>query len=204
MLIPISPSAETMSDPNSFSTGQLGADRPEHQIAVPIRGHDIGLPIGLNYLDVDSRANLRVKAYADNPVASSAIIRIATWGDTILNSGGCTWFEVGKNDRDFQYGVVSTTRLDQSKETFQEEILFEKAFAEPPKVIPWLNLIDIDCNYNCRIYTDVRNVTRTGFTLHIATWADTIVHAANTAWIAHPTNRSNITSGSYLTGEVRA
>ncbi|KAG8995394.1 hypothetical protein FRB94_009185 [Tulasnella sp. JGI-2019a] len=191
-----------MPDPNSFSTGQPGADHHEHQIALSIRGHNIGLPIGLNYLGVDSRANLRVRAYADNPVASSAIIRIATWGDIILNSGGYTWFEVGKNDRAFQYGIVSTMRLDQSKEIFQE-ILFEKAFAEPPKVISWLNLIDIDRNYNCCIYTDVRNVNRTGFTLHIATCADTIVHAVSTTWIAHPTNRSNITSGSYLTGDFR-
>ncbi|KAG9029154.1 hypothetical protein FRB95_005612 [Tulasnella sp. JGI-2019a] len=192
-----------MADPNLVFTGQLGADRPEHQVAVPIRDHDVGLPIGLNYLDFDSRANLRVKAYADNPVASSAKIRIATWLDTVLYSSGCTWFEVGKNDRDFQYGVVSTKRLDRSREIYYEEVTFKKAFAEPPKIVCWLNLIDIEHKFNCRIYTGAKNITKTGFTLHIATWSDTIVFAARTTWIAHPANRSNITSGFYDTREVR-
>ncbi|KAG8983564.1 hypothetical protein FRB94_007518 [Tulasnella sp. JGI-2019a] len=169
-----------MPDLNSFSSGQLGADRPVHQVAVPIRDHDVGLPLGLNYLDIDSRTNLRVKAYADKPVGPSAIIRIATWADTILYSGGCTWFEVGKNDRDFQYGVVSAPRLEPSKEIFYEEISFEKAFAEPPKIVCWLNMFNIDSKSNCRIYTGTKNITKTGFTIYIAACSDTIVHAAST------------------------
>ncbi|KAG9021779.1 hypothetical protein FRB95_001467 [Tulasnella sp. JGI-2019a] len=96
-------------DSNTFYTGNLRTSTSdqtliENQSDPPIPERDVGFAIGINHLDVDSRRSLRVKAYAD----SLRTIRIDSWADTILNSAGCTWLEVAKNDRDFQYGVFST------------------------------------------------------------------------------------------------
>ncbi|KAG8995395.1 hypothetical protein FRB94_009186 [Tulasnella sp. JGI-2019a] len=189
-------------DSNTFFTGPRGLDhQPEHKINT-----SIGLAIGLNSLDVNCDRNVRVMAYADNQAGSSATIRIASWDDTVLDSGGCTWLEVAKNNHDFQYGVFNTAddrSWTQPKMETSCEISFEKAFAEPPKIVCWLNMIDMDHKHNCRIAVGVKNVTKTGFNLCITTWHDSILYTASATWIAYPANRNNITSGYYSTGDVR-
>ncbi|KAG9029150.1 hypothetical protein FRB95_005608 [Tulasnella sp. JGI-2019a] len=192
-----------LSDSNTFFTGPLrGPDhKPEHKINTLV-----GLAIGLNSLDVKSGGNIRVKAYADDQANSSATIHVASWQDTTLNSGGCTWLEVAKNDRDFQYGVFNTTEdhpWTQPKMETIREILFDKPYAEPPKIVCWLNTIDVCFEQKCRIKTYAQNITTTGFTLHISTWDDSILYTASTTWIAYPPNRNNITSGTYNTLDVR-
>ncbi|KAG8983580.1 hypothetical protein FRB94_007503 [Tulasnella sp. JGI-2019a] len=194
---------------NTFYTGRLrlsGSDKaqPEKQAEVPIL-NQTGLAIGLNYLDFEPEKNLRAKAYADNMTPSSAKIHIDTWWDSIFNAGGCTWLEVGKNDRDFQFGVFSTFE-DHPRNDFKSktsrEISFDKPFADPPKIVCWFNSVDVGSNGPCRIKTYAENITRTGFTLCITAWDGTALYEAKTTWIAHPADRSNITSGAYDTKEV--
>ncbi|KAG9022986.1 hypothetical protein FRB95_013873 [Tulasnella sp. JGI-2019a] len=189
-------------DLNTFYTWQLrpsdsGRAQLKNQSDTPIPDNNVDLAIGLNYIDFESQANLRVKAYADNLRPSSATIHVDSWWDSLFNSGGCTWLEVGKNDRDFQCGVFPA--YGQLKSC---EISFKKPYGEPPKVVCWLNTIDIDHRHCCHIRTYAENITKTGFTLHISTWDDTVLHSAEATWIAYPPSRSNITSGSYDTMEV--
>ncbi|KAG8983565.1 hypothetical protein FRB94_007517 [Tulasnella sp. JGI-2019a] len=97
--------------PNTFLTRQvrgLAPPRSDYRTNVPIRDNAIKLAMGLTSFDVNSRKNLRVGTFADKPVALSASVRVVTWSDTLLYSGGCTWLAVGKNDRDFQCGFFST------------------------------------------------------------------------------------------------
>ncbi|KAG9021778.1 hypothetical protein FRB95_001466 [Tulasnella sp. JGI-2019a] len=62
----------------------------------------------------------------------------------------------------------------------------------------------MDCTRYCRITAYAKNITKTGFTLDICTWSNTIFYSAGATWIAYPGNRSNITSGAYDTKEIRA
>ncbi|KAG9029153.1 hypothetical protein FRB95_005611 [Tulasnella sp. JGI-2019a] len=193
--------------PNTFSSEQLrGQDppQPDYKIEIPI--DNVGFPIGLNSFDVKCDKNVRVRAYADKPAASSATIHIAPWGGTVLNSGGCTWLQVGKDDRDFQHSVFNTKEdhpWDQPKVETIREVLFDRPYAEPPKVVCWLNAIDMSFKFKCRIKTYTKDITTTGFTLYISTWDDSISYSAGMTWIAYPANCSNITSGTYNTLDIR-
>jgi len=195
--------------PNTWNTMQVRAwDKPQllNSGDVPVPNHDIGFPLGFNWLDLDKGANLRTKGYADNQSANSVRLHLDAWADTTLYSAGLTWLDICKNDRDFQWGTFVTTEdhpWDKPKMQTSRNIKFAKPYAEPPKVVVWLNEIDLDKNHNWRVKCFADNITKDGFTLHCDTWADTILYSAGATWIAHPSNRSNITSGSYNTMDVR-
>ncbi|KAG8845810.1 hypothetical protein FRB96_002269 [Tulasnella sp. 330] len=173
---------------------------------VPIPVQDVGFPMGLTWLDIDRCANIRIKAYSDCLTTRSVKVHLDAWADTTLYSAGSTWLDVAKNDRDFQYGVFSTNDdhpWNQPKTETCRIITFEKPFAEPPKIVLWLKELDIDKSHNWRVKTYADNITKTGFTLHIDTWGDTILYTGTATWIAHPANRTNIASGTYNTMDVR-
>jgi len=185
---------------NSVMSGALHKD-----IAVP--NHDFDYPIGLDYMDISNSANPRVKAVMDSPCGGTAKVHIDTWSNTKLNGAGAEWLEVSKHDRDFQCGVFSTRddhAWNQPKVKTSRAISFAKPFAEPPQVVCWLKELDMDKNHNWRVKTYADNITKTGFTIHIETWGDSILYIGTTSWIAHPANRPNITSGSFNTMDVRA
>ncbi|KAG9022989.1 hypothetical protein FRB95_013876, partial [Tulasnella sp. JGI-2019a] len=148
-----------MPTPNTFYTRDLRTSTPdqtllETQSDTPIPENDVGFAIGLNHLDADSRRNLRVKAYAD----SLRTIHINSWSDSILNSAGCTWLEVARNDRDFQYGTFSTLDdhpADQPKWKTFREILFNKPYAEALNILCWFSSIDmaLDSTRGCHVST---------------------------------------------------
>ncbi|KAG9029167.1 hypothetical protein FRB95_005625 [Tulasnella sp. JGI-2019a] len=196
--------------PNTFYTRRLrpsSSDKAQlvKQTDIPILNNEIELAIGINYIDLEPQKDLRIKAYAGNIKSPFATIHIDTWWNSIFNAGGCTWLEVGKNDRDFQIGVFSTIEDHpgpEFKSKTSREISFDKPFADPPKIVCWFNWIDVDNRSHCRIKTYAENITKTGFTLYITAWDGTALYEARTTWIAHPADRNNITSGSYDTKEV--
>ena len=166
------------------------------------------LAVGLNWLDVSSSANIRVNAFADNTTTSTADIHINTWSDTTLYSAGCTWFPTGAaaNDPDFQVGHFDTTEdhpWQNPQQKTSRQIAFERAYLSPPKVIVWLNKLSLASGKGWRISATAMDVTTTGFTLHIDSWADTVIYSAAAAWIAHPSDKAGVISGSYSTLDVR-
>ena len=165
------------------------------------------LSVGLNWLDVANSANIRVSAFADNITNEAADLHIDTWADTTLYSAGCTWLKVVANDPDYQVGQFSTTEdhpWDKPQKQTSRNITFPRAYDAPPKVIVWLNQLDMAKDKNWRISANVTNITTTGFTIHLDTWADTVLYQATAAWIAYPANKANVTSGTYNIQDVRA
>lgn len=163
-------------------------------------------PIGLNFLDIDRSANIRIKATTDTVTDTSVKVHLDAWADTTLYTAGCTWLDLCTNDRDFQCGTFSTGddhAWNKPQLTTSRQITFAKPYAVTPKVIVWLNQLDMDKTHNWRVKTYVSDVSTTGFSLHIDTWGDTILYSGNATWIAHPANRTNIASGTYNTGDVR-
>ncbi|KAF8601113.1 hypothetical protein BDV93DRAFT_546059 [Ceratobasidium sp. AG-I] len=118
-------------------------------------------------------------------------------------SAGCTWLDVGKNDRDFQFGEYLTGQSSENANKPTVQVKFDKAYAAPPKVIVWLKHLDISNNANCRVKAYAADITTTGFKLTVETWATTTMYGATAVWIAHSSTRSNITSGSFNTMDIR-
>ncbi|PIL35697.1 hypothetical protein GSI_02427 [Ganoderma sinense ZZ0214-1] len=179
----------------SFNTMEVRAwDKPamnaNKQILFPTTyGCPPQVAVGLNWLDVSKDANIRVTAFADNISASSADVHINTWSDTTLYSAGCTLFPVPPGDLDFQVGQFSTQedhpwQNPQLKTT--RRFAFAREYASPPNVVVFLNQLDMAKGKNWRVTTTATDVTTTGFTLHIDTWADTVLYSATAAWIAYP------------------
>jgi len=172
----------------------------------PLPAHDLNFPLGLTWLDIDRNANIRIKGFTDNVQPSTVKVHLDSWGDTTLYSAGCTWMDIAANDRDFQSGSFSTMDdhpWDKPQTTTSRRIDFAKPYAAPPQVVVWLNELDMDKNHNWRVKAYSSDINNTGFTLHIDTWGDTILYSATTSWISHPSNRTNIASGSYNVMDVR-
>ena len=165
--------------------------------------------MGLNWLDVDKKANLRIRSYIDSvatdPKAKvKGVVHLDSWDDTILYSAGCTWLDVCKHDRDFQFGTYAMGDMSENPGKSVAQIKFEKPYASKPNVILWFKDLDVSNSANCRVKTYTSGISSTGFTINIEKWADTVLHNARVTWIAHPASRSNIASGIFDTNESRA
>jgi len=197
-------------DSNVFSTEQVRAwNAPQllNSADIPLTPVNLGFPIGLAQLDIDKTRNIRIKSYTDNVTQKSVRVHLDAWADTILYSATATWLEANNKDRDIQYGTFATTDdhpWDKPQLQTSRYIKFAKPYAEPPKVVVWLNALDIDQSKNWRVKTYTSDIKADGFTLHIDTWADTILYLGSATWIAHPANRTDIASGTYSTQDVRA
>lgn len=164
------------------------------------------LHIGLTRVDIGKRQNSRVKSYVSDIKKESFNIHIDTWGGTALHGASCAWLEVEANHPDFQFGTfttlddhtyakpqILTTRL----------IAFPQQYSQPPKVVVWLTGFDIKRDKAWRVKTYATRITATSFTIHIDTWADTVLFSATASWIAYPADKANIFSGSFNTMDVR-
>lgn len=127
--------------------------------------------------------------------------------DTIINLASCTWLGIQSNDRDLQSGSVNAFSAPWEGQSgpfrWTKEVVFPKSYAAEPSVVIWLSDFDVDSRFNCRLNTHATDITATGFIITIDTWWDTILRSATVSWIAHPSDRANIASGGYGTGDVR-
>ncbi|KUI72507.1 hypothetical protein VM1G_07813 [Cytospora mali] len=163
--------------------------------------------VGLDWLDISNSANIRVNAYVDNVTTESTYVHIDTWWDTTLYSAGCKMFTApASHNADFQVGQFSTQDdhpWDKPQTNTARHIKFERAYSAPPKVIVWLNKLDMARDKNWRVSATVTEIQADGFTIHIDTWGDTTLYSATAAWIAYPANKPGVASGSYSTEDIR-
>ncbi|KAF8593661.1 hypothetical protein BDV93DRAFT_529765 [Ceratobasidium sp. AG-I] len=209
-----SPDSLTMSKRvDTFNTSQIRAwNRPQLKNSMEVieAVHFNGCPIGLNCLDFNNKANLRIKAHIDglnidpNSMITKATVHLNAYADTVLYSAGCTWLDVGKQDRDFQFGEYLTGQWTENANESSIQVRFDKPYASVPRVLVWLKHIDASHTANCRISAQASDITATGFTLNVWTWADTIMYRATAVWIAHSSTRSNVTSGNFNTMDIRS
>lgn len=164
------------------------------------------LSVGFNLLDIGKTDNVRVEAQAQNIRANTFDIRIHTWGGPLLRDVGCTWLEVPTNDPDFQTGTYATIE-DHShlnpQSIHTRVITFPRAYLSSPRVVVWLNLLDLPVNLNRCLKAYETNVTATGFTMHIDTWADSVLYYATASWVAYPANKPNTSSGRFAISDTR-
>jgi len=78
-------------------------------------------------------------------------------------------------------------------------------FTHPPTIIPWLNRLDLSStnDRNHRIRSSISGIRPDGFTAHLDTWGDSLLHGAGMAWIAFPAHKRGVDAGTFATADVR-
>ena len=74
-------------------------------------------------------------------------------------------------------------------------INFAQAYTSPPKVIVWINQLDMACNRNWHVSATATNIDAKGFTIHLDSGPDTILFSAAAAWISYPADKLGVISG---------
>lgn len=177
------------------------------------------LAAGFRSLDLSHEANVRANLVADKITTDSFRITLETWGDSTLHSASATWMEHKSSAKDCIFGQFDTQETTpkgsatpkkmQSTHSHQENskaIRFPSPFKEAPEIICWLNRIDMasgsDRNWRIRAYATA--ITPQGFTAHLDSWSDSILHGAAMCWVAFPKNKKHVASGSFNTSDVRS
>lgn len=163
--------------------------------------------VGLAIIDISHNANIRVKAYHSEIRCDQVEIHLDSWCDTKkLYGAACAWLAIEADDPDFQCGSYHTGEDHDWRKTPHHntrQITFRRAYQDPPKVVVWLNILDLDRKANWRIKSFATHVTSTGFTMHIDSWSDTKLYSAMASWVAYPANRQRVASGSFSTLDIR-
>lgn len=166
-----------------------------------------GVVVGLTLVDISNKTTVRVSGYASAIRLDCFEINLDSWSDTTLHGAACDWLEIEADDLDFQYGSYHTIEhYHWSKTPTQntQKITFKRAYPSGPKVVVWLNLFDMSKEVDWRVKTFATDVTATGFNLHIDTWSDTKLMWTMASWIAYPTDRPGLASGSFSTRDIRS
>ena len=165
---------------------------PRRLVALP------RLPHGIRVLDVDKNTNIRVKSTLPYFTNSWADCHLIAWSNTRLYNAVDDIMVLTPADLDFLTGEHMRT----SKDPSSVRVNFERRFVTPPKVVVFLNYIDLDKNQNWRLNVRASDIDTSGFMLHIETWGDTTLYAAQACWIAYPEDREHIYSTSVNTMDL--
>jgi hypothetical protein len=159
---------------------------------------------GLSQLDV---ARLRISAEATAIDAAGFTAGLNSWADSTLYSATSTWLAIAAGDPAFQVGQFNTAEdhpWNQPKMQTSRRIKFTRAYpGSAPRVVVWLNALDISGPQNVRVNASVTDIDSAGFTVHIDAWGDTVLYSAGVTWIAFPANLPGVVSGSFNTSDVR-
>jgi len=197
-------------NPDTFNTMDVRPQdqpQPENYKVFSMTANPAGFPIGLTWLDIDGRSDIRINAFVETVTPDQVKIHLDTSPGSVLYSAGCTWLTTYANDPYFQFGEFSTMDdhpSDKPQAQTSRKITFPKPFrGDPPNVIVWLNEFHMSngANWRCKAY--VTDITADSFVIHINAWASTTLYSARASWIAYPYNSPNIASGSFNTMDVR-
>ncbi|KAL8748357.1 MAG: hypothetical protein Q9184_007362, partial [Pyrenodesmia sp. 2 TL-2023] len=159
------------------------------------------VPIGLTSLDIGHNQNIRIAATVANITREEFSTSLNAWADTVLYSASLTYIEAGPGFEYLQTGTFHTTEVGKwqdHKAQKSKRINFSQPFqGQPPKVILCLTSVDMNKDKNWRIKSYATDIDSKGFTVHIDSWADTIMYQAGLTWIAYPANQPNVASGTF-------
>ncbi|KAG8899632.1 hypothetical protein FRC00_001191 [Tulasnella sp. 408] len=142
----------------------------------------------LNSFDTGSGSSTRVTTYTSGIDTNGFTIHIDTWSDTTLYSAIAGWVAYPE-DKDYIFSGTANTMDARPWQTpqaqTQKNISFQGAsFLKKPTIFVALNSIDISAQTNLRIRAYVDNITTSGLTWHIDSWADTKIWSAGISYIA--------------------
>ncbi|WYZ38153.1 hypothetical protein EsH8_III_000067 [Colletotrichum jinshuiense] len=164
------------------------------------------IPVGITSLDISNEANIRIKALSREITTDKFKASLQSWADTKLYSASMSFLEKSSTFNYIQTGVFNTQETgpwDKSQLTHSKRINFAAPFKSAPKVITWLQSLDMDKSRNCRIQVYPTDIDNKGFTIHANSWSDSILYSAGVTWLAYPADQPGVTSGKFSTDDVR-
>ncbi|KAH9013636.1 hypothetical protein EDB83DRAFT_288058 [Lactarius deliciosus] len=162
-----------------------------------------GLAHGIRHLDMNKDRPIIVRSEILISTKDWINCRFLTWNGSVLYRGISDVFALAPSDLDFLIGEHMRHPRKDPPAPASVRIDFERPFVTPPKVVVFFNHLEFDRNHNWRVLTTASDIDVNGFTLNIETWSDTILHYAQTCWIAYPEDREHIFSTSVSTLDVR-
>ncbi|RBQ74201.1 hypothetical protein FVER14953_08391 [Fusarium verticillioides] len=117
-----------------------------------------------------------------------------------------TFLEQSSRFSYIQTGVFNTQEIrpwNQPQLTQSKRINFATPFKAPPKVITWLQSLDMDKNKNWRIKVYPTDIDNEGFIIHADSWSDSILYSAGVTWLAYPADQPGVASGKFSTEDIR-
>jgi hypothetical protein len=182
---------------NCLAQSEITVNYPHPFVARPRLAH------GIRHLDMDKNHFTHVKSVIPFFTKDWTNCRFVAMEGAKLYRGIGDVFALAPCDLDFLTGEHMRFLRQNPKSPASVRINFERPFVTPPKVVVFLNRLEFDWKRNWRVITTATNIDVNGFTLNIETWSDTILHCAQTCWIAYPEDREYIFSTSVSTMEVR-
>jgi len=156
--------------------------------------------LGLNTLDIGNSSdhNLSINSYVDNMSVDKFTIHLDARGDCKLYNAGVSWLKLSAKNPNLQCGMFNTTDFGARKESgnVYARIEFAHHFLRQPIVFAGLSGFDNIDNGKIELLTS--NIDCHGFDIHIKSKGNTNLWSAQAAWIAFPSDRSDI-----FTGELR-
>lgn len=163
--------------------------------------------MGLTSLDIDQKANIRIRAFSSDVTQEKFKASLESWADTVLYSASLTWLECSNSRFDYlqtgTYNTQETRPWNNPQLTQSARINFAKPFSSPPKVVTSLQELDMDRSRTWRIRVYATDVDTHGFTVHADSWANSILYSAGVTWLAYPADQPGVTSGKFNTQDVR-
>ena len=95
-----------------------------------------------------------------------------------------------------EFNTLSVRSKDDPQPTTKTAISFIHEHRQPPSVLPGINWLDLNI---LRIKTHVQDVTTTGATLELESWADTLNYSSGCAWLSVPADDADLQFGRFST-----
>ena len=144
--------------------------------------------VWLDAIDSGPGRNARVTAWADQVTVDGFVIHLDTWLDSNLWSAGATWLAHSANRTDVRSGSfeVSDVRPPSAPRlTNRGRVAWgAPAMARPPRVFAAINMLDFQDGRSIRLKLETSEITTTGMSWNLDSWADSIFHQAGAVYVA--------------------
>ncbi|OTA98867.1 hypothetical protein M426DRAFT_257973 [Hypoxylon sp. CI-4A] len=166
------------------------------------------IPVGITNIDIDRETNIRLRAFATQVSNGKFEAWLYSWWDTKLWSAGMAYLERSPriDDTCMQTGVYHTVETAGNYEpqpNRMARINFTTPFESPPKVVTWIQHIDLDRKSNWRMEVYPTDIDRNGFTIHVDHGEETTLYGGGVTWLAYPSTQRNIISGRFSTKDIK-
>jgi H-type lectin domain len=143
--------------------------------------------VWISALDFDKGHNWRLKTLASDITANGFKLKVETWSDTQCPFAAASWVAHAENAPGITSGSYSTDNIrpwNLPTPNTNGQVTFSQPLKKPPRVVAGLSLIDGAAGHNMRLKLPTTNVTETGFSWGINTWADSIIYSGSANYIA--------------------
>ena len=152
--------------------------------------------MGLTRLIEDKNRNMRLQIEPKNLTKEGFEAEFFQWYDSTIYEVAASWFAT--TDPDFQIGYFNTWEVrsyTQATQNTQKRINFERSFEETPKILCWLNYLDITTAGRFQVSAWTSAEDKDGFTVHVNGWDSSVIANSGCCWIAYPQKKQGVDKG---------